>query len=215
MSDTYLTLSKPGEGEFKDRGSKFLGYAYPAETEAACQEWLASVKKAHPKARHHCYAYRLGQSDDLFRANDDGEPSSTAGRPILGQIDRLGLTNVVVVVVRYFGGTLLGTSGFINAYRAAAAEALEQAEIEEKVIENVYRMQFGYDLMDKVMTAVSRLQLKILDQQFDNAGQMDFAIRQSEAAQILLQLKAIVGDLYLEEAEAVEKIEGFSVERID
>ncbi|MEM6700850.1 MAG: YigZ family protein, partial [Bacteroidota bacterium] len=129
MSDQYKTLAAPSTGEFKDRGSKFFAYAFPVETETEVATALEQVKKEHFKARHHCYAYRLGMDKNNFRANDDGEPSGMAGRPILGQIDSWELTDVFIVVVRYFGGTKLGTSGLINAYKKSAMDALEQAEI--------------------------------------------------------------------------------------
>ncbi|MDV7392848.1 YigZ family protein, partial [Arthrospira platensis SPKY1] len=121
LPDTYRTLSGPSTGEFRDRGSKFLAYAFPVYTDEEIGLHLEEVRKLHPKARHHCYAYRLGLDGNHFRANDDGEPSGTAGRPILGQIDSFGLCNVLLVVTRYFGGTLLGTSGLINAYKLSAA----------------------------------------------------------------------------------------------
>src|SRR5690554_122122 len=129
MKDTYRTISKPSEGYYKDKGSRFLAYAYPVETEAETRELLMQLKKEHHSARHHCYAWRLGAENPAYRANDDGEPSSTAGRPILGQLLAYDVTNVFIVVVRYFGGTLLGTSGLINAYKAAAADALSNADI--------------------------------------------------------------------------------------
>ena len=124
--DIYQTIRGESNGEFRDRGSKFIAYAYPVYTEEEWQEKLEAVRKAHPKARHHCYAYRLGLDGHNFRANDDGEPSGTAGRPILGQIDSFGLVNVIVIVVRYFGGTLLGASGLITAYKNSAADALSR-----------------------------------------------------------------------------------------
>jgi len=135
MQDQYQTIFESSIGEFKDRGSKFIAYAYPVYTEKDWQKHLEEVKKLHFKARHHCYAYRLGLDGNQFRANDDGEPSGTAGRPILGQIDSFGLTNVFVVVVRYFGGTKLGTSGLINAYRESTATAFRNAQIIEKTVE--------------------------------------------------------------------------------
>jgi uncharacterized YigZ family protein len=142
MIDHYKTIAGPSTGEFKDRGSKFFAYAFPVFTEEEWQEELEAVKKEHFKARHHCYAYRLGVDQNNFRANDDGEPSGTAGRPILGQIDSFELTNVLIIVVRYFGGTKLGTSGLINAYKLSAAAALDNATIEERLIEDVYTLGF-------------------------------------------------------------------------
>jgi uncharacterized YigZ family protein len=132
--DTYLTIAATSLGEFKEKGSKFLAYAYFVSNESDIKEKLDLLKKEHFKATHHCYAYRLGTDGKNYRANDDGEPSGTAGRPILGQIDSFGLTNLLIVVVRYYGGTKLGTSGLINAYRESAKEALSNAEKIEKII---------------------------------------------------------------------------------
>lgn len=210
--DTYLTLSGPSLGEFRDRGSKFLAYAFPAYTEPEWAAHLEEVRKEHPKARHHCYAYRLGLDGNNFRANDDGEPSGTAGRPILGQIDSFGLSNVIVIVVRYFGGTLLGTSGLINAYKLSTAAALSNAEIIEKTVEDIYRLTFDYALMSQAMNAIKTLGLEMVSQEFGERGLVDIAIRKSLAADMLRQLKASIANLYLEEVDGLSAIEGFEVE---
>ncbi len=212
MIDSYKTIASPSTGEFKDRGSKFFAYAFPVFSEEEWQEQLEVVKKEHFKARHHCFAYRLGVDQNNFRANDDGEPSGTAGRPILGQIDSFELTNVIVIVVRYFGGTKLGTSGLINAYKLSAAEALENAEIEERLIEDVYHLKFEYSLMPDVMNALKKMDLTVLKQDFGNIGVITIAIRQSEVESTLLHLKALIANIHLEEAEALEEIEGLEVE---
>jgi uncharacterized YigZ family protein len=209
--DTYRTLSGPSTGEFRDRGSKFLAYAFPVYAEGEINAHLEEVRKIHPKARHHCYAYRLGLDGNTFRANDDGEPSGTAGRPILGQIDSFGLCNVLIVVTRYFGGTLLGTSGLINAYKLSAAAALDNAAIIEKTVEEVYRLTFDYALMSPVMNAIKSLSLEMISQDFGERGQVDIAIRQSESEAALRQLKAAVAGVYLEEVEGLGAIEGFEV----
>lgn len=211
MKDTYKTIIRESLGEFKDRGSKFIAYAYPVYTEADWQERLEEVRKLHPKARHHCYAYRLGLDGNNYRANDDGEPSGTAGRPILGQIDSFELTNVFVVVVRYFGGTLLGTSGLINAYKLSAADALEKAEVIEKTVEDIYRLTFDYALMSNVMNAVKKLDLEMVQQDFGTIGNLDVAICQSEVGDILLQLKAQVGEMLIELVNADTEIEGLEI----
>jgi len=153
MEDTnkYITLSGPATGDFRDRGSKFLAYAWPVATAGNVKEKLQGLKKEHPKAVHHCYAYRLGTDGSQFRANDDGEPSGSAGKPILGQIDSMGLTNVLVVVVRYFGGTLLGVPGLINAYKTATSQALEAAPKTEKWIEDFFEVSFDYPVMGEVL----------------------------------------------------------------
>ena len=211
MKDTYKTITGESLGEFKDRGSKFIAYAYPVYTEADWQERLEEVRKLHPKARHHCYAYRLGLDENNYRANDDGEPSGTAGRPILGQIDSFELTNIIVIVVRYFGGTLLGTSGLINAYKLSAADALERAEVIEKTVEDIYRLTFDYALMSNVMNAVKKLDLEMVAQDFGNIGNVDIAIRQSEMDDTLLQLKALTGDMLIEMVDANTEIEGLEI----
>lgn len=212
MKDAYQTITSETIGEFKDRGSKFIAYAYPVFTESKCQQQLESVRKLHPKARHHCYAYRLGLDKNNYRANDDGEPSGTAGRPMLGQIDSFDLTNVIIIVVRYFGGTLLGTSGLINAYKSSAADALAKAEIVERIVEEVYQLKFDYALMSNVMNAVKKLNIEITQQHFENEASIEIAIRQSEVQNTLLQLKALIGNLRMEEVDAETKIEGLAVE---
>ncbi|MEL7123598.1 MAG: YigZ family protein [Bacteroidota bacterium] len=212
MADSYKTISGPSYGEFKDRGSKFHAYAYPVYTEEEWQNHLADLKKEHFKARHHCFAYRIGTDGNNFRANDDGEPSGTAGRPILGQIDSFELTNVFIVVVRYFGGTKLGASGLINAYKLSAQAALEEAEIIEKLVEDVYEMTFDYSLMSDVMNAVKKLDFNVILQEFENVGRIQVAIRQSEVEGLLRQLKALVGKVHLEVVDELESIDGFELE---
>lgn len=209
--DTFFTIASLSSGEFRDRGSKFLAYAFPVRSENECQLRLEEVRKEHPKARHHCYAYRLGLDKNNFRANDDGEPSGTAGRPILGQIDSFNLTNVFVVVVRYFGGTLLGTSGLIHAYRSSAMEALRQAEIVEQVLEDIFQLTFDYALMSDVMNAVKKLELRILSQEFNLDGRLEVAIRQGAREQTITQLKSLIAKVSVEEARSIEVIDGLSI----
>lgn len=212
VKDSYTTLAGPAHGEFRDRGSKFLAYAFPVYTEEEWQARLEEVRREHPKARHHCYGYRLGLDGNNFRANDDGEPSGTAGRPILGQIDSFGLANVIVIVVRYFGGTLLGTSGLINAYKESTANALNQAELIERTVEDIYRITFDYALMGNVMSSIKNLELEMARQDFGDIGIVEVAIRQSEVEDKLRRLKAAVAGVYLEEVDDLEQIEGFEVE---
>ncbi|HZH54819.1 MAG TPA: YigZ family protein, partial [Sphingobacteriaceae bacterium] len=154
FDDTYRTILKPSEGIFRDRGSKFIGYAYPMTDENNLKDLLGEVKALHPKARHHCYAYRLTPDRSVFRINDDGEPSGSAGRPILNTLLSYDVTNVLIVVVRYFGGTLLGVPGLINAYKAAAKEALDAAEIVEKTVNDIYELTFEYLSLNDVMRVV-------------------------------------------------------------
>lgn len=193
MSDSYLTIAKASEGIFKDKGSKFLAYAYPVESEDEIKELVQALKKEHFSARHHCYAWRLGAAKTLFRANDDGEPSSTAGKPILGQIQRLDLTNILIVVVRYFGGTLLGVSGLINAYREAAAEAIANAEIVEKLVEIRFWVEYDYLMMNAVMKLFKDENLPQLKNEFDLRCRLLTSVRESEAQRLIAHFEALEG----------------------
>lgn len=181
LSDTYKTIAAPSEGLYKEKGSKFLAFAYPVQTELKIKEHLESLRKQYYDARHHCYAYVLGPRQEVYRANDDGEPSATAGRPIHGQILSQGLTDVLVVVVRYFGGTKLGTSGLINAYKTATLDALQQAEVIEKIVMQRYRVRFPYEKMNQVMRIVKDLQLQVVEQQSDMQCVLVLAVRLSES----------------------------------
>lgn len=200
MIDAYKTIEGEAEGECKDRGSKFLAYATPLSMEQDFEIFLEKIKKQHPKARHHCYAWRLGVDGNSWRANDDGEPSGTAGKPILGQIDAFGLSNVGVVVVRYFGGTLLGTAGLIQAYRASTADALRQATIVEKLLEDFYNIHFTYEYMPDVMNVLKKMNISILQQHFEEKGCIRVAFRQSETAEKLLTFKAQILKISLDYA---------------
>ncbi len=211
MLDEYKTINEPAIGEHKEKGSKFLAFAYPIVEEEAAMNYVKALKKEHFKANHHCYAYRLGLNQQQFRANDDGEPSGTAGKPILGQIDSFGLTNVLVVVVRYFGGTKLGVSGLIQAYKQSAAEVLRQTIIVEKKVCDHYRLVFNYALMSDVMNAVKKTGLEVLQQQFLETPFLDIAIRQSEVEEKLLTLKAYILKISLEEALTIEKVDGLEL----
>jgi uncharacterized YigZ family protein len=204
MIDSYHSIATPSTGEFKDRGSKFLAYAWPARSEEEALAYLEGLRKEHFKARHHCFAWRFGLDGQRFRANDDGEPSGTAGRPILGQIDAAGLTDVVVVVVRYFGGVLLGASGLIQAYREAAAEALREAEVVEKIVKDVFRFDFDYALMPEVMHTLKKMELEILAQEFGERGMITVGIRQREVAEKLLKIKALLWKVSTEEADTLD-----------
>ena len=214
MIDAYHTIAAPSAGEFKDRGSKFIAYAWPVRSEAEALQHLENLRKEHFKARHHCFAWRLDPDGSRFRSNDDGEPSGTAGRPILGQIDSFSLTYVVVVVVRYFGGTLLGTSGLIHAYREAAAEALRNGEIIECLVKDLFLLDFDYALMPDVMNAVKKLELEVHRQTFEERGQIQIGIRQSETAATLLRFKAQLWKVSEEEAEGVDWPSGLVVSQV-
>ena len=160
----YTTITAPGTGDFRDRGSKFLAYSYPVTTPQDIKDRLQALKKEHPKAVHHCYAWRLGTDGTQHRANDDGEPSGSAGKPILGQIDSLGLTNVLVVVVRYFGGTLLGVPGLINAYKTVTTQSLESVPKTEKWIERIVEVNFDYPNMGEVLYLLKQSEATIYKQ---------------------------------------------------
>ena len=192
LKDTYRTIFETAEGLFKDRGSKFLAYAWPVRSEEEIQRHLEDLRKEHPKARHFCYAYRLGHTGAQFRANDDGEPSGTAGKPILGQLIKRELTWVLVVSVRYFGGTLLGTSGLIQAYRESASLALEQAQILEKVVCQRLRVHFDYALMGTVMNEVKKKKVDITHHSFDASPSIEIAIRLSEVEAMVPILRAAI-----------------------
>lgn len=210
--DQYKTIATPSTGEYKEKGSKFHAYAFPCYSEADWQASLAEVKKEHFKARHHCFAFRIGLDKNNFRANDDGEPSGSAGRPILGQLDSFGVTNVFVVVVRYFGGTKLGVSGLINAYRTATADALAQADIIEKTVEDIYKLTFDYALMSQVMNTVKKQDLEIVAQDFGTIGKLSVAIPQSEVTETLRWLKAGIAEVRIEEVDELETVEGLEME---
>ena len=151
FEDTFKTISKPSEGIFKDKGSRFIAYLYPIQSELDIKDIIAELKSIHPKASHHCWALRLSQDRSIFRINDDGEPSGTAGRPILNTLLSFDLTNVIAVVVRYFGGTLLGIPGLINAYKTATNEAIQASEIIEKTVDLVFKIEFSHSVMNEVM----------------------------------------------------------------
>lgn len=193
MSDTFRTIASSSEGSYKEKGSKFLSFAFPVKNVDEINQILAQYRKQYYDARHICYAYMLGNAKNEWRANDDGEPSGTAGRPILGQINSFELTNVLVIVVRYFGGILLGTGGLITAYKEASRDALEQASIVEQTIDEIISIEFDYLLMNEVMRIVKEMSLQILDQSFDNMCAMKLAIRQSDAEKLKSKLENIIG----------------------
>ena len=195
--DSYRSIAAPSEGLFKDNGSRFIALAYPVETEAQVKDIVASLRKEYHDARHHCYAYRLGYKADVFRSSDDGEPSGSAGRPILGQIDSAGLSDVMVVVVRYFGGIKLGIPGLIRAYKTSTADALGNATVVTKVATQGFRVEFGYLSMNSVMKALKELDLQPRSQDFGESCSLEVAVRLSslqifkEKLQNIAKLKEI------------------------
>ncbi len=193
FEDTYLTIKEPSQGLYKDKGSKFSSYAFPVNNENEVKQRLAEIKKLHPSATHHCYAFRLGADKQSFRANDDGEPSNTAGKPILGQIQSKDLTNILIIVVRYFGGTLLGVSGLINAYKLAAADAITNASIIEKTVNDVYEIHFDYILMNNVMRIIKEEELQILSQESELNCFITFSVRKNNSMNAFDKISRLEG----------------------
>lgn len=191
--DSYKSIAGPSEGLFKDNGSRFISFAYPVETEDEVKSIVGSLKKEYHDARHHCYAYRIGYKGDLFRANDDGEPSSSAGRPILGQIDSNGLSDILIVVVRYFGGIKLGIPGLIRAYKTSSADAIANNSIITKIATKRYLLRFGYDSMNSVMKMVKDMSLEQSDQNFGLECELTVRVRLSQVPDFLETVEGISG----------------------
>lgn len=191
IKDTYLTIEAPSEGLFKDKGSKFIALAYPVSNEGEIKGIIGKLKKDHHSARHHCYAWRLGTEMKSYRVNDDGEPSGTAGKQIFGQIQSYNLTNILIIVIRYFGGTLLGVSGLINAYKKATSDAIENVRIVSKQVEDIVELSFNYSSMNDVMKLLKEEKLKHIESHFDLSCKIIFAVRQSFSLRILSQFKKI------------------------
>jgi uncharacterized YigZ family protein len=198
MSDTYKTIISEAEGLYKEKGSKFLSFAMPVSTADQAKEIVKEYRKKYYDARHVCYAYMIGAERTDFRANDDGEPSGTAGRPILGQINSRELTNVLVIVIRYFGGILLGTGGLVVAYKEATADALDRTEIIEKTVDIRISISFDYVLMNDVMRVIKDVNAQITAQTYVNQCMMQLSIRKQDAELLSSKLKKILG-LVIEE----------------
>jgi uncharacterized YigZ family protein len=191
MIDYYYTIEKASVAEFKDRGSKFLAYAYPIENAEDFKKHLNQLKKEHPKAVHHCFAYRIGFSGNEFRANDDGEPSGSAGKPILGQIDSKKLTNVAVIVVRYFGGSLLGVPGLINAYKTASVLSLQMVPIVQKPIMVQYAIEFDYNFINDVMQVLKQCNCVVTKQEMSLFSNIQFDIPKHREQETIFRLKEL------------------------
>lgn len=191
LKDTYGSISAPSRGLFKDNGSRFISLAYPVESEEEVKEIVASLKKEYHDARHHCYAYRIGLDGSTWRANDDGEPSGSAGRPILGQIDSAGLSDILVVVVRYFGGIKLGIPGLIRAYKTSTADAIEAAEKIEKVAGRWYRLTYPYEKMPDVMKVLKDMNLPQRNQDFGNECRIEVRARLSVESDFLERIEKL------------------------
>ncbi|MDD2488966.1 MAG: YigZ family protein [Bacteroidales bacterium] len=193
FDDTYLTIEEKSQGIYKEKGSKFIALAFPVSNEDNVKEIIKSIKKEYFDARHHCYAYIIGHDKSVFRMNDDGEPSSTGGKPIYGQLLSNNLTNILIVVVRYFGGIKLGVSGLINAYKQAALDSINNAKIIQKTLNEVYSISFEYTLMNRVMKVLKDFDLPQLNHRFENDCYLEFQVRKSDAIKVVDTLCSIDG----------------------
>ena len=212
--DQYYTITDPTEGLYKDKGSKFISYAYSVTSEEQVEERLEEIRNLHHKARHHCYAYEIGIDGNRYRANDDGEPGGTAGKPILGQLHSNKVTDVLVIVVRYFGGTKLGASGLITAYKEAAKEALIIAEKKLVIIGNPYLLSFGYDQMGRVMNCIKSLDIDILNKAFTDSCEVTINIRLSQQTELIQRLKAVLLEVSIEQIDDDTKVPFCKIERL-
>ncbi len=193
MADLYKTIQNPSEGLYKEKGSKFLAFAYPVSTVEEIKERINYLQKQYHDARHHCYAWRLGADMERYRVNDDGEPSGSAGNPIFGQIQSRELSDILVVVIRYFGGTLLGVGGLINAYRSATSDSLDQARIVELKVYKLIHVQFEYSQMNSVMKVIKELDLSFENQEFDLNCSLTLKVWKRKMERVWAQLSLIKG----------------------
>lgn len=193
VTDTYLTIESTSEGIYKEKGSRFLAFAFPVTTEVEVKEHLKELKKRFYDARHHVYAFRLGADLKTYRCSDDGEPSNSSGPPVLGQLQSAGLTNILIVVVRYFGGTKLGVPGLIHAYRSAAADALANGKIIEKQEQDIFTIEFGYTVLNEVMKILKEENPEQKDQLFDNTCSINLSIRKKESFRLREKLLSVSG----------------------
>ena len=193
FEDSYKVVTSKGEGLYKEKGSKFIAEAFPVHSEAEVKERVAEIRKRYFDAKHHCYAFMIGPDKACYRSSDDGEPSGTAGKPILNQILSKDVTNVCVIVVRYFGGIKLGVSGLINAYKTAARDALDNATIIEKTVDEVYSLEFPYALMNDVMRVMKEEGIEQLNPRFEMDCYLEFSTRKNEADRIVSKFKNIFG----------------------
>jgi uncharacterized YigZ family protein len=207
----YYTLAGEGYGEYREKGSKFLAYAYPVTTEEEVEEHIAALRKLHPKSRHYCYAYILDRYQQQFRANDDGEPSGTAGRPILGQLHSAEVVEAVVIVVRYFGGTKLGASGLIRAYKDSAAAAVSDAGRRLVQLTDDYRLEVDYAQMGHVLDCIKSLDIEITDKSFETNATIDIALPAPSSSEILIALQARILGVSTEQIDEKTIIPGCSI----
>ncbi|MCB9361465.1 MAG: YigZ family protein [Flavobacteriales bacterium] len=191
MADSYFTIKKPSEGIYKEKGSKFIAFAYPIYSEEDFKEHLSQLKKDYHDARHHCYAFKIGLTENEYRYSDDGEPNNSAGKPIYGQLLSSNITNVAIIVIRYFGGTKLGVGGLITAYKEAAKDAITNAKIVKRTVNHYYKIKFDYPVMSDVMNFIKLNNLNVTNQVFENSCLIEFNIRTQEAEQIINELEKI------------------------
>jgi len=198
MSDTYFSISKESKGTYREKASKFIAFAFPVSTEEEIRIKLQMIRKEYHDANHHCFAYRLDQQGSLYRAFDDGEPSGSAGKPILGQILSMNLSDVLVIVIRYFGGTKLGIPGLINAYRTATRQALEEATVIQKYIEVKYFVRFSFASLDKILKILKNPQIKIHEKKIDQECAFTFSVREGVKETTIERIKNIPGTFILQ-----------------
>lgn len=191
--DTYQTIAASSEGIYKEKGSKFLAFAFPIFSEEEFKNHFSHLKKEYHDARHHCYAFKLGLTENEYRYSDDGEPNNSAGKPIYGQLLSKNLTNIGLVVVRYFGGTKLGVGGLVTAYKEAAADALNNAEIIEQTVNNFYQITFDYTVMSEIMNFIKKHELIVSKQVFETTCLIEFSIRQNKAGFVVNELEKMEG----------------------
>jgi uncharacterized YigZ family protein len=209
MPDSFHTLKETTQSELREKGSKFIGIAFPMRTVEEFELQYDPIKKDHSKANHHCYAWRL--EENLHRNNDDGEPSGTAGRPIQGQLESFNLYQVGIIVIRYFGGTLLGTSGLIHAYRDTARAALDKATIVEKILEEIIEISFEYHKMGDVMRSIDKLKPKLLSAKHEDLGYLEISTPKKETQSFILKFKCLAGQFFPEEVNLNTSIEGIYI----
>lgn len=212
LADSYLTIVSPSEGIYKEKGSKFIAHVFPMNHENAFNAYLNSLKSDHPKARHFCYAYKYNLVEPTFRANDDGEPSGTAGKPIYGQIRSFDLMNVGVIVIRYFGGTKLGASGLITAYKEASIDAINNATITKIYISRKVSLVCGFEKMGHCLNVIKKMNLDILSKNFTNSVHIELSIRNSEKDKTLLSLKAKLLDISEEQVLSMKGVPFYRIE---
>lgn len=214
MTDVYKTITTPSEGIFKAKGSKFFAYAYPVESEEEVATFVKTQQQLHFKARHHCYAYRIGQTGDRWRANDDGEPSNSAGKPILGQLDSAELINVLVIVVRYFGGVKLGVSGLIEAYREATVDALAQAQIVERIFQRQISIQTDYTHLSPLMEAIKAAEWEVVSNEMQADVKLTLKHRAATFDEAFRELWLVLAKAYPGEEKLAENPPGYTIQQM-